>query len=216
MTDFASRKAQSNLSLRPETDNEPSRRQEILDAAAHLFSTQGFATTTIRQIAERSKIESGSLYYHFRSKNELLQEIVTIAITLTSDNVRAAIRVLPEDSPARTRVETAILAHLRSLHEHIEYTSTNIRFKAQVPLAVQVQVQKMRHEYVDFWHHLLSEAEGEGAFSDDFNISLLRSLILGMLNHTVEWYDSQRGNTNELFEHIKVMISGIWSRGTES
>lgn len=209
------RKAQGDPSTLPEAAESAdtlSRRQEILDAAAHLFSTQGFAATTIRQIAERCGIESGSLYYHFRSKNDLLQEILTFAITITSDNVRASVEALPEGSSARTRVETALWAHLCSLHDHIEYTSSNIRFKTQVPLAVQASVQDMRRDYANFWHQLLSEADCEDAFSGDVNVSLLRSLILGMLNHTVEWYDSRRGNIDELFTNIKVMISGIWLR----
>jgi len=205
------RKAQDEPEAAAEAGSAPSRRQEILDAAAYLFSTQGFSATTIRQIAERCGIESGSLYYHFRSKNELLQDILTFAITTTADNVRTAVEALPAGSSARTRVETALWAHLRTLHEHVEYTSTNIRFKAQVPLEVQVAVQDMRRDYSNLWHRLLSGARADGAFAADLKISLLRPLILGTLNHTMVWYDSGRGNLDELFDVIKVMIGGIWA-----
>lgn len=215
MVDLTSRKscgAQGEpLPEAAEAAKAPLRRQEILDAAAHLFSTQGFSATTVRQIAERCGIESGSLYYHFRSKNELLQEILTFAITTTSNNVRAALHVLPEGSGPRIRVETALCAHLRTLHDHVEYTSINIRFRAQVPIEVQVAMRPMRRDYSNFWHQLLSGAQAEGALASEFNISLLRPLILGTLNHTVVWYDAARGNIDELFAVIKVMIGGIWA-----
>ena len=44
-------------------------REEILAAAARLFRQQGYATTTLRQIAEAAGIKAGSIYYHFGSKD---------------------------------------------------------------------------------------------------------------------------------------------------
>ncbi|MDO8279997.1 MAG: TetR family transcriptional regulator, partial [Burkholderiaceae bacterium] len=38
-------------------------RQQILYAAAHLFRDQGYATTTLRQIADATGIKAGSIYY---------------------------------------------------------------------------------------------------------------------------------------------------------
>ncbi len=194
----------------PETPGAHPRRQAILDAAAQLFSAQGFSTTTIRQIAERANIESGSLYYHFHSKNAILQDVLMFAINTTAREVRTAVATLPEGTSPRQRVETALRAHLRTLHENIEYTSTNVRYNAQIPAAVHLMVQPKRQEYSDFWHALLRQAQEEGAINEDLNISILRPLILGTLNPTMGWYDAKRGNIDELFGVIKVMISGIW------
>ena len=46
-------------------------REEILDASAELFTTQGFATTSTHQIADAVGIRQASLYYHFPSKTEI-------------------------------------------------------------------------------------------------------------------------------------------------
>lgn len=195
---------------RSETPDAPSRRQTILDAAAQLFSAQGFSDTTIRQIAERANMESGSLYYHFRSKNAILQEVLMFAINTTARDVRATVAGLPEGTNPRQKVEAALRAHLQALHDHIEYTSTNVRYNVQIPAAVHLVVQPHRQEYSDFWHALLRQAQEEGAINEDMNLSLLRPLILGTLNRTMDWYDAKRGNIDELFGIIKVMISGIW------
>lgn len=51
-------------------------RQRILDVAAHLFATSGFAGTSIRDIADELGVTKAALYYHFESKEVLLQQIV--------------------------------------------------------------------------------------------------------------------------------------------
>lgn len=47
-------------------------RDEVLDAAAELFTTLGVAATSTRQIAEAVGIRQASLYHHFRTKNDIL------------------------------------------------------------------------------------------------------------------------------------------------
>lgn len=62
-------------------------RAEILDAAAELFSTRGFATTSTRQIADAVGIRQASLYNHFATKNDILATLLdaTIAPTVEFD-----------------------------------------------------------------------------------------------------------------------------------
>ena len=48
------------------------RSKQVLDAAAELFSSQGFHLTSMRDIAAQAKMLPGSIYYHFASKEELL------------------------------------------------------------------------------------------------------------------------------------------------
>jgi AcrR family transcriptional regulator len=51
-------------------------REEILDAAAELFTSRGYAATSTRMIAEAVGIRQASLYYHVASKEELLEELL--------------------------------------------------------------------------------------------------------------------------------------------
>jgi AcrR family transcriptional regulator len=51
-------------------------RRRILDTALDLFSAQGFAATSTRELSERLGFTKAALYYHFRTKDELLQALV--------------------------------------------------------------------------------------------------------------------------------------------
>ncbi len=49
---------------------------EILDAAEHLFAGVGYRKTTIGDIAKKLGVAQGMLYYYFKSKEEILEEII--------------------------------------------------------------------------------------------------------------------------------------------
>src|SRR5258705_12512514 len=96
----------------PRQDN---RRAQLLDAAARLFRTRGFHATSMRDIAKAVGMLSGSIYYHFDSKDEMLLAVYEEGERRVAQAVDAA--VVTETSPWR-RLEAACAAHLRALIEH--------------------------------------------------------------------------------------------------
>ena len=68
-------------------------RQRILDVAVDLFIEQGYAGTSVRDISERLGMTKGSLYYHFASKEDVLNALVT---PLMEDLDRFTVKVVPE------------------------------------------------------------------------------------------------------------------------
>src|ERR1700735_696765 len=59
---------------------QPDARARILDSALELFSEHGFDGTTLQQIADRLGFTKAALYYHFRSKDDLLRALIAPAI----------------------------------------------------------------------------------------------------------------------------------------
>jgi AcrR family transcriptional regulator len=85
--------------LRPASDDGVPAREQILDAAAGLFVSQGLAATTTRQIAERVGIRQASLYYYFAGKDEILLELLTQSVR-PSLQVAATLESRCRDDPA--------------------------------------------------------------------------------------------------------------------
>lgn len=50
-------------------------RERILDVATELFNEQGYERTSLRQISERLGVTKAALYYHFKSKEDILLEL---------------------------------------------------------------------------------------------------------------------------------------------
>lgn len=70
-------KAPTATSPKSRSEQAAFRREQILDAALHLFAEQGFAATTTKQIAEQAGIREGLLYHYFPSKLGILNAVVT-------------------------------------------------------------------------------------------------------------------------------------------
>lgn len=56
--------------------NRPSRRKHLIDAAVELFSIQSWEFVTVADIVERAGMTPAAFYYHFSSREQLLEEVV--------------------------------------------------------------------------------------------------------------------------------------------
>ena len=63
-------------------------RSRILNAAASVLAREGYAAATLTEIAAVAKMQAGSLYYHFDSKEAIVEEVLRVGI----DHARTAIR----------------------------------------------------------------------------------------------------------------------------
>lgn len=64
-------------------------RDRIVEAADRLFYEQGFEHTSFAQIAEAVGISRGNFYYHFRSKDEILDAVISLRLTRTDAMLNA-------------------------------------------------------------------------------------------------------------------------------
>ncbi|MFZ2242116.1 MAG: helix-turn-helix domain-containing protein, partial [Gordonia amarae] len=76
-------------------------RDEILDAAAELFTTLGFTATSTRKIADAVGIRQASLYHYFATKDDILAALLDTTVAGSLDQAR---RLLAVDGPAMDRL----------------------------------------------------------------------------------------------------------------
>jgi AcrR family transcriptional regulator len=84
-------------------------RDEILDAAAELFTTQGFANTSTRSIADAVGIRQSSLYHHFKTKDDILEELLTGTVSGGLKFARAVAAVPQAEALAGSRLHAVAL-----------------------------------------------------------------------------------------------------------
>jgi len=166
--------------------------KRVLDAAAKIFRVCGYAGTTMRAIADEADLKAGSIYYHYKSKDELIAAVLDIAIESVTEAVKTALAELPETATGRQRVETAIRAHLGAIIENGDYTLATRRVAGQVPEAIRIHNRVQRDSYATIWQDILTEAHARGEFRTPASLTLSRLFILGALNWTVEWYKPER------------------------
>ena len=158
-----------------------SRLPQVLNAAAHLFCTQGYQGTTVRDIARVVGILPGSLYCHFATKEDLLAAVYVRGVDQICSAVRSAIegRVEPWQ-----RLEAACVAHLQAILRDDDYARVVVRVRpADVPAAAARLVEQ-RNRYEALWVGLI-EALPLRSRSDR---KAMRLMLLGSLNWAQNWY----------------------------
>jgi AcrR family transcriptional regulator len=185
--------------------------KRVLDAAAKIFRDYGYAGTTMRVIADEAELKAGSIYYHYKSKDDLISAVLDLGIHAVIDTVKDALKALPEDATGRQRVETAIHAHLSAIINNGDYTLATRRVFGQVPEAIREKNLRLRNSYATMWQEILTDAQQRGEFRGEANLTLARLFILGALNWTVEWFKPGGGRTiDDVARHFSsVVMDGL-------
>lgn len=191
-------------------------RERILLEAARLFDHRGYAATTLREVAKAAEIKAGSIYYHFESKEQILDEVLDKGIREVFGAVRQKLGTLPAGASARERLAAAAEGHLLGMLHHGDFASANIRIYGQIPTAAKNRHRMMRRAYGDYWDRLFDEALQRGELRSDCNTTVARLFILSALNSTVEWYNPKKGRFKDFADQIiGLLFDGPFRRNEE-
>ena len=204
----------------PDPDSKAAKtRAEILKAAARFLRDNGYKATTLRKIAEEADMKAGSVYYHFNSKEAIVDEVLNAGLRDLLSGVEAAVRKFDAPYDHHARIATAIWAHLDFLFKASEFTSANIRSYGMLPNHFRERHRGIRHEYGKLWDRILLEAQDDGAIRSDIKIVPLRQVMLGALNWTVEWFDPNKAGVEGYLSLpefssmlINLLLEGICNR----
>jgi TetR/AcrR family transcriptional regulator, cholesterol catabolism regulator len=186
-------------------------RHRILDAAAKVFRSQGYSGARLSDIAALAGIQTGSMYYHFESREALVEEVLHLGIAVAWQHVRDVVDELPPDATPLDRVTVAIRAHTEVQLEISDYSSAHARIIGQVPSDVRRRNLVDQINYGEYWDGLLKAAVASGEIRDDLDLYVTRMLIFGALNWTSEWYRPRSGRSVEFIadQALAILIQGV-------
>jgi len=200
--------ANSNSKAAANNSNGLVTRERILLEAARLFRHRGYAATSLRDIADAAGLKAGSIYYHFDSKEQIVNEVLAEGTAILTDTVKARIDAVPETAPWRDKIAAGIDGHLWAILHHSDFMSANIRIYSQIPPSARSRHKIGRRAYSDYWDRLLEAALASGELRKDTDIAMIRLFVIGALNWTVEWYNPQRGSFQDFSRQISAIVFG--------
>ena len=161
-------------------------RQRVLDAAAALFVQQGYAGTTLREIAESAGIKAGSIYHHFASKEALFVAVLHDGIVVMIEAFDHANTSLSATDDLDTQIQSHVRAHLSAVFENGPYTTAHVTSFFGAPAEVRVAVVPQRDSYEQKWNQLFEQL---WPAADPKELRLRRLILFGAMNATAEWFD---------------------------
>lgn len=186
-------------------------RQRILDAAAEVLADRGYADARLTDIAARAGMQAGSLYYHFASREELVEEILRLGIEKSWDHVAAAVGRLPSAATPIDRLAAAIRAHTTAIVGLSAYASAQARIVGQLPNDLARAHRKGMRAYGAYWHDLFEAAQQAGQVSGDVDLLVARMLTFGAMNWTSEWFTARDPDEVERLadQAVRLFLHGI-------
>lgn len=174
------------------TKRSNNRNDALLDAGAELFSRLGFRETTIRDIANAAGMLPGSVYYHYGSKDDLLLTIYETGVERIIEEFRKAVSSV--DEPWE-RLTAAISAHIGAITRQTPYMRVINRVLPEHVPKHSASLSLLRRRYEECFGELIESLP----LAAHIDRSLLRLMILGALNHTQLWFQSNGNLTpNEI------------------
>jgi AcrR family transcriptional regulator len=158
-------------------------RLEILRGAAAAFRARGFHATRLDDVAAALRRTKGSLYYYFRSKEEILyfcQDHVLDAL------LAAARAAESEGGDAAEALERLLAAHVECLLGATGGGPAHFELEA-LPPALREKIVAKRDRYEAIVRKLIGRGQRAGRFGAG-DAALLARLVLGSVNATARWY----------------------------
>jgi len=161
------------------------RREEIIDAAVQLFHRQGYANTSMQDIANAVGLLKGSLYYHIASKEDLLFEIHERFMNVLI--AKAEAREDVADLTARQRLAGLIVDLLELVRDYRSYVVVFFRDRHAMTGPRWGAIHEKREAYEKFVRRIIQQGQQDGTFRSDLDEKIVTFGLFGMCNWTYMW-----------------------------
>lgn len=178
----------------------PTKRERLLEAAVRLFSSQGYAGTSVRDLGEALGIQPGSVYAHIDSKHTMLVDLVEKGI----DQYLDAVAELP-GTPAE-QLHHFVEAHVRVVAEDVNRARVVYHQWRHIQPPDRARIAAKRHAYENRLRDIIDAGVAAGDFAPDLDRTYAVRAILGMVNWCPEWLSA---DGSESTETVSVGLSEI-------
>jgi TetR/AcrR family transcriptional regulator, cholesterol catabolism regulator len=190
-----------------------SRRDELLELAAVMFAERGLRATTVRDIADGAGILSGSLYHHFASKEEMVDELLRGFLDWLFERYHEIVQ--GEPNPLE-RLKGLFMTSFEAIeHRHAQvviYQDEAQRLSSQPRFSYIEDLNKQQRQ---MWVDVINQGVKQGYFRRDLDVDLVYRFIRDTTWVSVRWY--QPGGPLTAVQvgqkYLAIVLGGIAKEG---
>jgi TetR/AcrR family fatty acid metabolism transcriptional regulator len=181
------------------------RRDRIIDSALKIFAEKGFQDATISEISKAAGVSDATVYEYFKSKEELLfaipQEITEEAITET-------LRILPFLRGVESKLRAIVQSYMVLYEKNPEYSALIMLHLKTNRNFLKTKAYEVIRTAARTLLSCIQEGIEDGTFKKDTDPYLVRSMILGTIEHLCTRMHLL-GTPSNLTEHIDPLVDLI-------
>lgn len=183
------------------------RKEEILQVSQRLFREQGYASTSMRDIASALGMEPASLYSHIKSKEDLLAQT---CFEMAEKFLLAIDEVNDIYFDAEQKVKMAVENHVEILTSNLNAAVVFVREWRHLSEPAYSRFLEMRHRYEAGIREIIQTGINENKFNEvDKKFAALT--ILSSVNWIVEWYrpEGSKSSSEIAAELTRFILTGL-------
>ena len=177
----ANKEAERAISARPATQ---ARREEILEAARDLFFSRGFASASMRDLAGVIGLTQAAIYYHFKSKDEILFEIINTFSELLE---RCICKRLDAPGDPLKNLNEAIRAHILLTRTHFRDIKLILEDKKVIDTIYAEDIRERETRVFELYRGRIASLIGAGVFRP-MSPTVMTFHVLAAINFQFQWF----------------------------
>jgi AcrR family transcriptional regulator len=181
-------------------------RRRLLDAAAALVARHGLDAISLGDIATEAGLKTGSIYFHFASKEQLIETVLEEGLIESLRHLDEALATVPDDAGTGARLWAAVHAHLEALLVLSHYATVVLTLREHTDGPAASVYRKLKHRYGGQWAELIDDAQRSGVLPAELDPRTVRDLLFGAMNSTLGTAGRAGRSPEEVTRTIKALL----------
>ncbi|MCF8033236.1 MAG: TetR/AcrR family transcriptional regulator [Desulfarculaceae bacterium] len=194
----------------------PTKRLAILNSAEHVFAERGFHEATISDIAAGAKVSDATIYEYFPSKEALLFAIPAEYSLNFQEQNRYVLKYINGQA---NKLRAIVLRLLELYQDHPEYANVIIMILKTSRKFTETNEYDVIRQSAQLMRKIIEDGMASGEFRSDLNPAIVRSMMLGTIEHLVV-RKAILGKPENLVEQadsvVSVLFNGVLEPPEES
>jgi AcrR family transcriptional regulator len=178
-----------------------------------MFAERGLRATTVRDIADSAGILSGSLYHHFKSKEQMVEEVLRDFLDWLFARYQ---EIVDAEADPLARVSGLFMTSYEAIeHRHAPVVIYQDEAKRLSSLPQFDFVDERNREQRRMWVDVLKQGVAQGCFRPDLDVDLVYRFIRDTTWVSVRWYQPGGPLTAEQVgsQYLAIVLGGITTEG---
>jgi AcrR family transcriptional regulator len=188
--------------------------ERLFQAATALIGEHGYAATTVDEIVEKAGVAKGTVYYHFKSKSELLEALLEDGLRRLAAGFRADIA---EATTATEALSVLVHAELLYVSQYQAFAKLVMSEMWRVDRDWRDSLRTLREEYVQVIAEVIETGMSTGEFSPDLHVQTAASALFGMLaSAALDWLVfSPQERLEDVYARLNLLtLNAVGARST--
>ncbi|MDQ0373023.1 TetR/AcrR family transcriptional regulator [Cellulomonas humilata] len=161
---------------------------DITRAAVDLFSTQGYANTSVQQIVEAAGVTKGAMYHYFESKDDLLFSVYERMLSLQTSHLE---EIVGRGTPTAQTLHDVCVDVIETSIDFLPEGTVFFRSVHMLSEPRQKEVTRRRRQYHDVFASLIERGQEEGLYRTDIPRAVLVAHFFSDVHYLSNWYSPE-------------------------